>query len=220
MVVWTREERRQRVRERARTHPFHSSTLPSSYLAYGAVYTALEVLAVPAIPLTMTAGAIFGVAAGTAVVSASATLAATTSFIIARYLARDKVQTYASRSPKFAAVDAAIGRNGFKVVTLLRMSPLLPLAASSYLYGLTSVELPAYVAGSWLGMLPGTIAYVAAGHYGREVLAGGAEGGAAPGAAIEPWQLALGATLSLASMAYVGRLATQALQEEAGLGED
>ena len=50
-----------------------------------------------------------------------------------------------------------------QVVTLLRLSPLLPLALSNYLYGLTSVDLPSYVAGSWLGMLPGTIAYVSAG---------------------------------------------------------
>ena len=50
-----------------------------------------------------------------------------------------------------------------QVVTLLRLSPLLPLALSNYLYGLTSVDLPSYVAGSWLGMLPGTIAYVTAG---------------------------------------------------------
>ena len=49
------------------------------------------------------------------------------------------------------------------MVTLLRLSPLLPLALSNYLYGLTSVDLPSYVAGSWLGMLPGTIAYVTAG---------------------------------------------------------
>lgn len=170
----------------------------------------------PAIPLTMTAGAIFGVAAGTAVVSASATLAATAAFVIARYVARDRVQAYAARSPKFAAVDRAIGRNGFRVVTLLRMSPLLPLAASSYLYGLTSVDLPSYVAGSWLGMLPGTVAYVAAGHYGREVLVGGGEGGMP----VEPWQLALGAALSLVSLAYVGRVATQALAEEAEGLED
>jgi hypothetical protein len=46
---------------------------------------------------------------------------------------------------------------------LLRLSPLLPLALSNYLYGLTSVDLGSYVFGSWAGMLPGTIAYVAAG---------------------------------------------------------
>ena len=40
---------------------------------------------------------------------------------------------------------------------------MLPLALSNYLYGLTSVDLGSYVLGSWAGMLPGTIAYVAAG---------------------------------------------------------
>lgn len=40
---------------------------------------------------------------------------------------------YASTNPKFAAIDRAIGRDGFRVVVLLRLSPLLPLAASNYL---------------------------------------------------------------------------------------
>ncbi len=71
--------------------------------------------------------------------------------------------SFASKNPRWAAIDRAIGRDGFKFVTLLRLSPLLPLAASNYLYGLTSVELGPYVLGSWLGMLPGTWAYVGAG---------------------------------------------------------
>jgi hypothetical protein len=61
------------------------------YLAYAAVYAGLEVLAVPAIPLTMTAGAIFGPLPGTLIVSLSGTFAATIAFLIARYAARDKV---------------------------------------------------------------------------------------------------------------------------------
>jgi uncharacterized membrane protein YdjX (TVP38/TMEM64 family) len=73
------------------------------------------------------------------------------------------VLSIAAKNPKWAAIDKAIGRDGFKFVTLLRLSPLLPLAASNYLYGLTSVELGPYVLGSWLGMLPGTWAYVGAG---------------------------------------------------------
>ena len=55
------------------------------YPAYGALYTLLEVLALPAVPLTMTAGLLFGVGPGAAVVSVSATVAATISFLIARY---------------------------------------------------------------------------------------------------------------------------------------
>ncbi len=52
--------------------------------AYIVVYALLELLAVPAIPLTMTAGAIFGVIPGTAVVSVAATLACAGAFLIAR----------------------------------------------------------------------------------------------------------------------------------------
>jgi len=77
--------------------------------------------------------------------------------------ARDRIQDIANKNAKFKAIDRAIGKNSLKIVTLLRLSPLLPLALSNYLYGLTSVDLGSYVLGSWAGMLPGTIAYVAAG---------------------------------------------------------
>lgn len=63
---------------------------PWGYVAYGALYTALEIVALPAIPLTMTAGVLFGIVPGTIVVSGAATLAATIAFLIARYAARDK----------------------------------------------------------------------------------------------------------------------------------
>lgn len=47
------------------------------------------------------------------------------------------MRKFAYKSPKFAAIDKAIGRNSLKFVTLLRLSPLLPLSASNYIYGLT-----------------------------------------------------------------------------------
>jgi len=72
---------------------------PLGYLAYGGVYALLELAIIPAIPLTMTAGVLFGVLPGLAVVSASGTLAATLSFLIARYAARDKVRTPTWVSP-------------------------------------------------------------------------------------------------------------------------
>lgn len=185
------------------------------YVAYIAVYALLELLAVPAIPLTMTAGAIFGVGLGTAVVSIAATIACTLAFLIARYVARDKILQYAAKNPKFAAIDRAIGKDSFRVVTLLRLSPLLPLAASNYLYGLTSVELGPYVLGSWLGMLPGTFAYVAAGMYGKGLLTGeggeGGGGGAVMG--LETWQIGLALGLTVAALGYIGNLAKKAIED-------
>lgn len=192
---------------------------PAGYVAYILVYAGLELLALPAIPLTMTAGAIFGVGAGTAVVSIAATIAATGAFLISRYLARDRVAEWARKNPKFAAIDRAIGRDGLRVVTLLRLSPLLPLAASNYLYGLTSVDLPSYVLGSWAGMLPGTFAYVAAGTYGKKLLSGdvggtdGTGGFTLSGAGIELWQVALGMGITGLAVWYVARLAKKALEE-------
>jgi uncharacterized membrane protein YdjX (TVP38/TMEM64 family) len=193
---------------------------PWGYAAYVLVYAALELLAVPAIPLTMTAGALFGVVPGAALVSVAATAAATGAFLIARYVARDRVAAWAAGDARFAAIDRAIGRDGFRVVALLRLSPLLPLAASNYLYGLTSVELPAYVLGSWLGMLPGTVAYVAAGTYGRELFEGGSAGGGLGAQLADPATLAQlggGLAASAAAVWYVTRLARAAL-EEAGEG--
>jgi uncharacterized membrane protein YdjX (TVP38/TMEM64 family) len=185
-------------------------------MAFMGIYVALEILAVPAIPLTMSAGAIFGPAQGTAMVSVSATAAATISFLIARYALREKVTELARKYPKFAAVDDAIGEDSFKVVALLRLSPLLPFALSNYLYGLTSVKTKPYVLASWLGMLPGTFAYVSAGAVGRTLIEAGesaASGGGAGGEWTHAAQVLCGFGFAVLSGGYVTRLATAALKE-------
>ena len=181
---------------------------PLGYLAYAGAYCFLEVLAVPAIPLTMTAGAIFGPAVGTCIVLISGTTAATIAFLIARYAARDRVLQIAKKNKKFAAIDRAIGKDSFKFVTLLRLSPLLPLAASNYLYGLTSVELGPYVLGSFVGMAPGTYALVTTGHVGKAVFLQG-EGSLSP----ELWQVGLGLAGTALALGFIGRLAAQAIKD-------
>ncbi|KAK7258264.1 hypothetical protein RIF29_32846 [Crotalaria pallida] len=67
-------------------------------------------------------------------------VAASVSFLIARYFARDRILKLVQGNKKFLAIDKAIGENGFRVVTLLRLSPLLPFSLGNYLYGLTSVK--------------------------------------------------------------------------------
>lgn len=122
-----------------------------------------------------------------------------------------QILALAGKNPKFAAIDRAIGKDGFRVVTLLRLSPLLPLAVGNYLYGLTSVELGPYVLGSWLGMLPGTFAYVAAGSYSKALLVKGDAGAGLAGVPL--WQVALGVGATVTAIWYIGRLARNALAE-------
>ena len=186
---------------------------PNGPALFIALYVLLEVLAVPAIPLTMSAGAIFGPAQGTAIVSVSGTIAATASFFIARYALRDRVKAMADQYPKFAAIDRAIGEDSFRVVALLRLSPLLPFALSNYLYGLTSVKAKPYVLASWLGMLPGTFAYVSAGSVGRTMMEAGAGAGEAGGDWTHAAQIACGFGFALLSGSYVAKLASEALKD-------
>ena len=97
---------------------------------------------------------------------------------------------WAEKNKQFRAVNKVIKRDGLKVVTLLRLSPLLPLAASNYLYGLTSVQLRDYFFGSWLGMFPGTVAYVSAGHVSKVAFMGDGE------LPLEWWQVGLAVAIS------------------------
>lgn len=67
---------------------------PTGGLAYAGLYIILETVAVPATPLTLTAGYLFGQLEGTLIVSLSATTAALIAFLISRYAARDKVASH------------------------------------------------------------------------------------------------------------------------------
>jgi uncharacterized membrane protein YdjX (TVP38/TMEM64 family) len=134
---------------------------------YGIVYVIAALLFVPGSVLTLGAGLAFGLGPGLVLVSLASTTAAALAFLIARHLARSRVETLAQKNPRFAAIDRAVAERGALVVLLLRLSPIVPFSLSNYLYGLTRVRFLPYVAASWAGMLPGTVLYVslgAAGH--------------------------------------------------------
>ena len=118
-----------------------------------------------------------------------------------------QVAAWADKNKQFRAINRVIERDGFKVVTLLRLSPLLPLAASNYLYGLTNVSLPAFFFGSWIGMFPGTVSYVSTCLVG---IAAFLEGESLP---LELWQISLAFGISAVAIGYIGTLAKAALKE-------
>ena len=97
---------------------------PAGWLLYAAAYAGLEVVLLPATPLALTAGLLFGVVPGTLLSCAAGLTGATTSFLLARYAFRDRVLAAAKDAPQFAAIDRAIGRDGLKVVLLVNLSPL------------------------------------------------------------------------------------------------
>jgi uncharacterized membrane protein YdjX (TVP38/TMEM64 family) len=129
-------------------------------LVYALVYVAATLLFLPGSILTAGAGFAYGPLWGMLLVSPVSVLASTLAFGVGRSIGRGPISRRVERHPRFAAVDAAIGENGFKIVLLLRLSPIFSFNFLNYALGVTRVRLRDYVAASWLGMLPGTFLYV------------------------------------------------------------
>lgn len=125
-----------------------------------AFYVIACLLFIPGSLVTLGIGFLFGVVRGTAIVSVGSTLGATAAFLAGRTLAWEWIERRIASGPRFRAVDRAVGRNGFKIVLLVRLSPLFPFNLTNYVFGLTEVRLRDYVLASWIGMLPGTVMYV------------------------------------------------------------
>ncbi|WP_413431684.1 VTT domain-containing protein [Crateriforma spongiae] len=174
-----------------------------------AIYIIATVLFVPGTILTLAAGAIFGLAIGTATVSVGSTVGASLAFLIARYGARKKVASMAQHNRHFGAIDQAIEEGGWKIVALLRLSPAIPFNLQNYLYGLTPVGFWPYVVASWIAMLPGTFLYVYIGHVTGAAIAGDRER-----SPVEWAMLIVGLLATVAVTVYVTRLARRKLNEQ------
>ncbi|HEX2243067.1 MAG TPA: TVP38/TMEM64 family protein, partial [Gammaproteobacteria bacterium] len=134
------------------------------------------VLMLPASPLSIAAGLTFGLVWGFVLVSLSATAGAASAFLVARYLARDQVARMIKQRPRFNAVDQAISEGGWKIVVLLRLSPLVPFNLQNYFYGLTGIRFWHYAAATFFGILPGVLLYVYLGAAGKVAISSRAGG--------------------------------------------
>jgi len=135
-------------------------------------YVFLTVLLVPGSAITVGAGTLFGLKIGFIVVVLGANLGALVAFFLARTLLRQRVARWAESNPRFRLLDRAIGKQGFKMVLLTRLSPIFPFVLLNYFLGLTAVRTGAYVLGNLLGMLPATFLFVYLGAAARDALAG------------------------------------------------
>lgn len=184
---------------------------PIGWLVFFAVYVIAAVLLVPGSVLTLGGGFAFGLVVGVGVVFVSATAGSGAAFLISRYWARDAVMSKFGDDGRFAAIDRAVTREGWKIVFMLRLSPVFPYNALNYLLGLTGISFWRYLAASAVGMLPGTLLYVFIGHAGRA----GLEAVGGSGDALKLVYTAFGLVVTAVVTYYVTRLARRALKEYA-----
>jgi uncharacterized membrane protein YdjX (TVP38/TMEM64 family) len=125
-----------------------------------AAYVTATVLLLPGSILTLGAGSAYGPVYGTLLVMLASNLGATSAFLLGRTVLRERVARRIAGDARFSAVDAAVGAQGFRVVLLLRLSPVFPFNLLNYALGLTRVRLRDYMLASVPGMFPGTLLYV------------------------------------------------------------
>ena len=132
-----------------------------------AVYFVATVLFIPGSVLTLGAGFVFanafglgtGVLLGAISVFFGASSGAIAAFFLGRFLLRDWVSRLTKKYAIFEALDLAFEEKGCRIMTLLRLSPIVPFNAINYIAGVTALSTWGYIS-AMLGILPGTILYV------------------------------------------------------------
>lgn len=131
------------------------------------VYFTATVLFIPGSILTLGAGFVFakafglgaGVVLGSLSVVFGASAGAIAAFLLGRYILRDWVQGLTKRYSIFEALDIAMATKGFRIMALLRLSPIIPFNAINYIGGVTAISFTSYSA-ALIAILPGTTLYV------------------------------------------------------------
>jgi uncharacterized membrane protein YdjX (TVP38/TMEM64 family) len=109
-------------------------------LIYSAGMVVLGAAILPLSPFAVAAGAIFGFWGGVIAITIGTNGVSVVNFLLARYIARKTISRRLSNHEKFRLIDAAVGREGWKIIALLRFCPL-PFGLANYCYGLTAIRL-------------------------------------------------------------------------------
>ena len=177
-------------------------------LAFAALQVVVALSGVlPAALLGVAAGALYGLPAGFALAAASTLIGAWLAFVLARSVWRPAIARMLHRRRRLRDFDGELARGGWRLVMLLRVSPVMPFSLTSYALGLSSVSGRDYLLGT-LACLPALFGYVVIG-----VLAGASlDPHAAAGRPVRALLLAAGVLATLVLTLRLGRMVAAVLR--------
>jgi uncharacterized membrane protein YdjX (TVP38/TMEM64 family) len=135
------------------------------------VYAMAVLLFAPAAPMTLAAGALYGLW-GVPISLAGAMAGAIVAFAIARRWLRGHCAFLCSGHRLSASLDQTVAQLGWRAVLLMRLAPMVPFSWANYAFGMTGIGLRGYWMATLFGMLPATVVKVWLGHAGASALAG------------------------------------------------
>ena len=107
--------------------------------------------------IAIAGGMAFGMYLGTLYTTLGALLGATTAFLISKYLGREAVEKLLKG--KIQSFENGLEKNGFLLILILRLIPLIPFNVISYGAGLTKVKFKDYLIATMFGIMPGVIIF-------------------------------------------------------------
>ncbi len=128
-----------------------------------AMYTVAVVAFLPAAPLTLLAGLVFGAGWGTLWTWIGATLGSTLAFLVGRYAARGLVENWKENNERVKRLDEGVEKHGWRMLLITRLVPVFPFSLQNYVYGLTKIGLGTYVLLTAICIVPGAAVYTFAG---------------------------------------------------------
>lgn len=141
--------------------------MASNWLAFGLGQTLITVSGVlPASMIATLAGGVFRFGLGLAISTVSTIVGGWICFALSRTALRRLIARYLGRYDLLARFDTAVTSEGWRLVLLLRLSPVMPFALTSYAIGLTRVSHRDFLLGT-LASLPALAGFVALGALGR-----------------------------------------------------
>ncbi|MBU6268232.1 MAG: VTT domain-containing protein [Sphingomonadales bacterium] len=144
--------------------------MAANWLAFGLGQTVVAASGVlPASMIAVMAGATLGFGRGLALSMLATMLGGWLAFTVSRSALGGWIGRRLEKRPGLARIDAAIAGEGWRMVALLRVSPVMPFALTSYALGLTRISHRDFLLGT-LASLPALAGYVALGALGKQGL--------------------------------------------------
>jgi uncharacterized membrane protein YdjX (TVP38/TMEM64 family) len=182
------------------------------WLLFIALYAGSCLVFVPGSVLTLGAGAIYGFWGGVILVLIGNGVGAFISLLITRYLLKDWAAKYFARSRRLRALQSAVEKEGWKIVCLTHLSPIMPFSLINYAYGLTNISVGEFLLATEIGSIPATCVYVYLGKFLGSLAKIGPEIRQHTG--LEWLFQVLGLIATVGVTIYISRLATQTLKKQ------
>ncbi|KAN0003504.1 hypothetical protein ACTFIZ_009666 [Dictyostelium cf. discoideum] len=129
-------------------------------LLYVGIFMLLIIFLIPVTIPTIIGGMTFGLGFGILFVWSASILGGLVAFFLGRYVLRKRISKRIEKNRKLVAVDQAIGQEGWKIVLLLRLTPIVPESILNYTLSVTKVNFWHYLICSGIGMIPGCSFFV------------------------------------------------------------